>query len=589
MTVAPDVLPIASTRQTFAWLRSRSELRGRGFVAVLGAGVVGAGAAVVPPVMLGKLIDNAVAHAPVSSIVPIAIVIVVSALVGAVATGVAIFLLGRISGEVLAELRERVVRQALYLPIHDLERSGKGDLLARTGNDVAVVETAARAVVPPMLSSSLLVIVTIVAMVGLDWRLGLAGMAAVPLYIGALRWYLPRSAPEYALERRTVAERSQVLVESMVGARTIHAYRLHDRQLDCIDAVSMQVRNIIIDVNKLFTRFSTRINGAEFAGLSMILVVGFVLVEGGASLGETTAAALLFHRLFGPIGALLYNFDLVQSAGASLARLVGVVDLPDRTSRPDSAQPADATLELRGVEFTYDGIDPVLKGIDLRIRPGERVALVGSTGAGKSTLAAIAAGMLRPSTGVATIGGVRLDEMSPTQLRRHVAIVTQEVHVFAGPLIEDLRLAKPDATVAEVDSALATVGASEWVAALADGADTVVGEGAHELTPARAQQLALARLVLADPPVCVLDEATAEAGSLGARELEQSAAAATAGRTTLVVAHRLTQAMAADRVVVLEHGSIVEEGAPADLVGAGGRFAQLWAAGLGRHRLADGR
>jgi ATP-binding cassette subfamily C protein len=268
---------------------------------------------------------------------------------------------------------------------------------------------------------------------------------------------------------------------------------------------------------------------------------------------------------------ILFTFDDVQAAGASLARLVGVRILEDRIEPRSDAVPVDAGLELRGVSFSYDGRTPVLTDVSLRVAPGERVALVGSTGAGKTTVASIAAGILRPDRGEALIGGAPAAGLPASA----VAVVSQETHVFAGPLIEDLRLARPGATAGEVRDALATVGALGWAGALLD---TAVGEGGRALTAAQAQQLALARLVLADPAVAVLDEATAEAGSAGARALEESAYAATAGRTVLIVAHRLTQAAAADRVVVLEHGVIVEQGRHADLVAAGGRYARLWSA-----------
>jgi ATP-binding cassette subfamily C protein len=317
-----------------------------------------------------------------------------------------------------------------------------------------------------------------------------------------------------------------------------------------------------------------RINGAELAGLGSVLVVGFLLVRREAvTLGEVSAAALLLHRLFGPVLQLMVTFDKAQDAGASLARLVGVLRSdPDR--RAGGTAPATHDLVLDGVSFSYDGATPVLRDVSLRVGAGRVVALVGSTGAGKTTVASIAAGVLRPGDGVATLGGVPVAELPA----RTIALVSQETHVFAGPLAEDLRLARPGASPEELTVALARVGALSWALALPDGLDTVVGEGGHPLTAAQAQQLALARVVLLDPAVVVLDEATAEAGSAGARDLEQAAAAALAGRTALVVAHRLTQAVTADHIVVMDRGEIVESGRHAELIGADGSYARLWAA-----------
>lgn len=236
----------------------------------------------------------------------------------------------------------------------------------------------------------------------------------------------------------------------------------------------------------------------------------------------------------------------------------------------------DAGVSLAGVGHEYVAGHPVVRGVDLEVKPGERVALVGASGAGKTTLAKIIAGVHRPTSGTVLVGGAPLERAA-----RSVALITQEVHVFAGPLVEDLRLARPEASPADVEEALERVGALRWARALPEGLETVVGEGGRRLTAAQAQQLALARLVLADPPVAVLDEATAEAGSAGARELEVAAARALDGRTGLLVAHRLTQASEADRVVVLEAGRVVESGTHAALLAAGGRYAALWEAWSG--------
>ncbi|OYD68095.1 ABC transporter ATP-binding protein [Rhodococcus sp. OK302] len=580
-TTERELLPIASGRETWRWLRSALAEHRTAAVLAVAASTVASAMALIPLYVFGVLVDRVRENAPTSTIVGVVIVIAAAAIVGGIFTGVAAYLVKRLGETILATLRERAVGRALRLPVQTVEKVGTGDLLSRVGDDVAVIARAVGDVIPSLVSSLLLVALSMLTMLGIDWRLGLAGLVALPMYVLALKWYLPRSAPIYAAQRVAMGTRAQALISSVHGVRTVRAYGLEKEHLGRIDDASGKARDLSVGVFGLFTRFAGRGNRAEFVGLSAILVVGFLLVRGDiVTVGQTTTAALLFHRLFNPIGALLYTFDEVQSAGASLARLVGVVEIPDtdRTSGTGFV-PADGSLTLVDVRHSYDGRE-VLHGVSLTVAAGERVALVGSTGAGKTTVAAIAAGSITPTSGSVSIGGVPLSGVD--DVRRHVAIVSQEVHVFAGPLIEDLRLAAPDASDEDMASALKTVGAEQWVAALSEGVETVVGEGGHEITAAQAQQLALARLVLVDPAVAVLDEATAEAGSAGARELESAADAATAGRTTLVVAHRLTQAAAADRVIVLEHGRIVEEGPHRELVSAGGRYSQLWAAWEGR-------
>ncbi|MCV7251750.1 ABC transporter ATP-binding protein [Mycobacterium hackensackense] len=584
-----QILPVATGRETWIWLRRELRSRTAALSATILVGILAAAATVLPVYVLGVLVDRIIDGSPSSVIVTVALVLGAAALVGGAATGWSNYLIGRLGAVMLADLRETGVNRALALPSTTVERVGRGDLLSRVSTDVATIAKAVTDVFPTMFSALMLAALTLVSMLGLDWRLALAGAVSIPFYLLALRWYLPRSAPRYAQERRVIAERSQVLMESMLGAPTVHAYHAHTVHQDGIEDASARVRDISIGVFTFFTRFVGRINRAEFIGLSVILVAGYWLVQhGSVTVGQTTAAALLFHRLFGPISMLLFTVDEAQDAGASLARLVGLVSIPrpPAVEHPSRA-PRDTALDLTDLEFSYDGEHPVLHGVTVRVAPGQRVALVGSTGAGKSTVAGIAAGVLTPQHGSVRIGGTPLTDLTPEQRRKHVAIISQDVHVFAGTLADDLRLAKPDATDAEVLAALDTVGAGDWVAALEDGVRTVVGEGGHELTSAQAQQLALARLLLLDPAVAILDEATAEAGSLGARDLERAAAAVTEGRTTLVVAHRLTQAATADRIVVMAHGDIIEEGTHAELISAQGRYAQLWRAWAAHHTDAE--
>jgi len=533
--------------------------------------------------LLGRVVDLVTAHRPATELVTPVVELVIVAVGQAIATAIGVSLVARLGETILASLRERFVERALGLPLDQLERAGSGDLTSRVTNDVSVIADAVREALPELGQSVLTVVLTLGALAVLDWRFLLAALVAVPIQIWTVRWYVPRAKPLYAKQREAVGTQQQQLLDTIGGAATVRAFRLADTHLDRVRQRSNSAVDLALQGVRLVTRFYARLNLAEFIGLSAILAMGFLLVGANAvTVGVATAAALYFHSLFGPITTALALVDDAQAATASLARLIGVADLPPVAEPARPARAVDAAVKTAGTGFSYVDGHPVLRDVDLSVAPGERVALVGASGAGKTTLAKLIAGIHRPSTGSITLGGVSLDELGPTGTSQTVALISQEVHVFAGPLADDLRLARPAATDAELLAALGKVGALSWVDSLPDGLATVIGEGGHQLTVTQAQQLALVRLVLADPPIAILDEATADAGSAGARVLESSAAAALAGRTALVVAHRLTQAAASDRIVVLDAGAVVETGTHEELVAADGQYAKLWAAWSGQ-------
>ncbi|MEU5878978.1 ABC transporter ATP-binding protein [Spirillospora sp. NPDC047279] len=573
-----ELLPTADAARTRAALRELA--RPHRTIAVAGLLVLAAATSVglLTAPVLGHIIDLVADGRPASAITtPVTWLAVIAAVQG-VATALGIILVARFGENMLATLRELFVERALGLPLERVERAGSGDLTSRVTNDVTMITGAFRDALPALARSVLTLGLTLVALAILDWRFLLVALLAVPIQAWTVRWYVRRAVPLYAAQRVAVGDQQQRLLGTIGGASTVRAFRLNDEHVGQVATASGKAVDLALRGMRLVTRFYSRLNLAEFVGLSAVLVMGFVLVRNDAvSIGTASAAALYFHSLFTPINIALGLVDDAQAATAGLARLVGVADLPAPEAPGDadgSRAHVGAAVQVREVEYAYRAGHPVLRGIDLEIAAGERVALVGASGAGKTTLAKLIAGVHHPDEGTITVGS----DGAAMNGARTVALVTQEVHVFAGTLADDLRLVAPDAGDDELHAALDRVGALSWAQALPDGLGTVVGESGHRLTAAQAQQLALARLVLADLPVVVLDEATAEAGSAGARVLEASAAAAIEGRTALIVAHRLTQAAQADRVVVLDGGRVVENGAHDDLVRAGGRYAALWEA-----------
>ncbi|MEU9387853.1 ABC transporter ATP-binding protein, partial [Streptomyces sp. NPDC048279] len=518
------MLPTATPSRTRAavgeLLRPNRTLGAAGFGMMVLATAVG----LLTQPLLGHIVDLVTRHRSPATLTPPVLALAGVAVVQGVTASLGMSLVSRLGETVLARLRELFVEHALALPLERLERAGSGDLSSRVTRDVSRVADAVRTALPELARSALSIVLTLAALALLDWRFLLAALLAVPVQAHTARWYVHNAVPLYAQERIATGEQQQQLLDTIGGARTVRAYRLQDSHGRRVAERSRAAVELTMRGVRLVLRFYSRLHIAEYVGLAGVLVTGFLLVRSGsASVGTATAAALYFHSLFGPVNTALVLLDDAQSATAGLARLVGVIDEPAPTvaGRRDArtaAGPGEPSVTLAGVSHAYVPGRPVLRGVDLEVRPKERIALVGTTGAGKTTLAKLVAGLHRPTAGRVGIGGAEPDESG-----RLVGLVTQEVHVFAGPLADDLRLARPDASDEELWDAQARVGALGRAEALPEGLDTVVGDGGHRLTADRAQQLALARLLLADPPVVVLDEATGEAGSSGARLLDEAA------------------------------------------------------------------
>ncbi|GGN44067.1 ATP-binding cassette subfamily C protein [Actinoplanes campanulatus] len=567
--VAEDALPVADGRETAreVWRLSRGHRLRLAVVGVLG--IVSTTVDLIPPVAIGFLIDRAQAGtAGLGTVLTVTAVMTFSAVLGTAGTAVTIVLATRAYHAVLAALREELVARALTLPQHAVERAGAGDLISRSSDDVTAVADAAPAVIPVVTVTAFTITVSLGGLAALDRPYAAALAVVLPVYVFAMRWYLRTGPPVYRAERAAMSARAQQIVESQRGHATVLGFGLGEQRHRTVMTASWAVAVQTLRARTVQSMLNARLNLGECLSLAAVLVVGFVLIDHGTStVGGATTAMLLVLRLLSPVNQLMFVIDTLQSALASLNRMIGVTTMPvaDTADEPPTPRGTAHAVRLRGVAFGYGTGPRVLEDITLDIPTGQRIAVVGASGAGKTTLASVIAGIHPPDTGTVARPG-------------STAVITQEIHVFAGTLRDNLTLAAPDATDDQLRAALDTTGAAELLDLLPDGLDTMVGVGGHPLTDAQAQQLALARLLLTDPDLAILDEATAEAGSTQSGLLDRAADAALAGRTGLVIAHRLTQAAACDRIVVMEHGRITENGTHADLIAAGGVYARLWSA-----------
>ncbi|GAB3615504.1 ABC transporter ATP-binding protein [Okibacterium endophyticum] len=478
--------------------------------------------------------------------------------------------------DVFAALREEFMRTVGRLPLSTVERAGTGDLLARTTNDIESVQATVRFGVPRILVAGVTALLTVVAAFITNAAVAPALFIGVPLLIVTTRWYLKRSGPGYQRQLASYARLAGTISETVEGARTIEALSLAQTQRAKIDRALLERRNS--------ERYTLGLRSVWFPSTDMSFLLPVVAIvawgaylasTGAATIGAVTTIALYAMQLVGPIGELIRWMDEIQVGTTALSRIIGVADVPpDR--EPGDGKPAGEKLVARDVRFSYRRGIEVLHGITLDLDIGERLAIVGPSGSGKSTLGRLLAGINGPTDGSVTVGGVPLTELPLEELRSHVALVTQEHHVFVGTIADNLRLASPGADTAALESALDVVDALGWVRSMPSGVKTKVGSGGVVLTPAQAQQVALARLVLLDPHTLILDEATSLLDPNAARELESAMSRVLEGRTVVAIAHRLHTAHDADRVAVVQNGRIAEIGPHDALVAAGGEYSALW-------------
>jgi ABC-type multidrug transport system fused ATPase/permease subunit len=536
-----------------------------------------AASGLVGPALLGRLVQSIESGTTTSYVDTIAAVLAGFMLLQTALTWAARRSSFVLSERMFAELREDFMRHVLALPLSTVERAGMGDLVSRTTADVDSLARSIRFAIPETLIAGVTTALTVAAAVWVSPAAALSLVVGVPaLWVGT-RWYLRRAPQGYLRERAAYATLAGTVGETVDGGLTVESLSLHEER----------VRRVDRDLDEAYRaeRYTLRLRTFWFptAEIAYVLPVvtslawgGWLVHTGHADLGQVTAVVLYAVQLADPVDRLISWLDEIQVGAASLARLVGIATVPsDRVATGD--EPAGVGLSARDVRFAYVEGRDVLHGIDLDLAPGERVAVVGPSGAGKSTLGRLLSGIHPPRTGAVEVGGGRRVDLPLESLRLEGALVTQEQHVFDGTLAENLRLARPEAAREDLVGALAAVDALEWVEALPAGIETVVGAGGESLSPAQTQQLALARLVLADPHTLVLDEATSLLDPRAARHLERSLASVLTGRTVVAIAHRLHTAHDADRVAVVEDGLLHELGTHDELLERDGAYAALWA------------
>ena len=573
---AARTLPIADMATVRRHAHGLLREHRRTMITVIGLHALAALAALVAPRLVGELVDGVTHGTTRAEIDTLVIWLAASVLLQTVlmwAARRASFIMGE---TVFAQLREQFIARVTALPLSTVERAGTGDLVARTTNDVEALSHVVRFGIPSLFVAVVTTVLTVVAAVLAGPLVALPIMIGVPIMWLSTRWYLRLAPAGYLRERATYAVANGVITETVDGARTVDALGLRSRRRQRIDEAITSCFDAEIYTLRLRMIWFPQIEFAYLLPVAATLLWGGFLVTGGhTTIGTVTAVVLYVQQLAGPLDELLSWLDEIQVGATSLARVIGIDDVPpDRSATGESPDGRDIGVD--DVRYSYRAGRDVLKGVSLDLQPGERLAIVGPSGAGKSTLGRLLAGIDGPSSGRVEVGGVRLVDLELEQLRGEVALVTQEHHVFVGTVSDNLLLARPAATPDELWSALRAVDADGWASGLQDGLATMVGSGSHALNEAQSQQLALARLVLADPHTLVLDEATSLLDPRAARHLERSLAAVVKGRTVVAIAHRLHTAHDADRVAVVEDGNITEIGTHDELVAANGAYAALW-------------
>jgi ABC-type multidrug transport system fused ATPase/permease subunit len=541
--------------------------------------------ALAPPYLAKYALDDAVNGHGGSRLFAVVAIFVAAGLANWGMTYVETYLTGWVGERILADLRVRLFEHLQRLSLGFYERNRAGVIISRLTNDVEAIDQLVTDGVTSLVQNTLTLLGTAIILFILDWRLALATCAVIPLMGVATALFRTRSARAYAAVRERLGLVTATLAEDISGMRIVQAFTREQPAFENFRKVALHYRDANMQTIVLNGIYFPIVDLLSTVALAVVLAYGGHLYFGGSlTLGTLFAFMLYVQNFFDPVQQLSQLYNTFLSATAALDKIMGVLDEePEVLDRPAARELAqiEGHVAFEGVRFTYGRGDEVLHGVDLDVPAGTTVALVGHTGAGKSTIAKLLARFYEPTHGRITIDGVDLNDVSQASLRRQLGVVPQEGFLFAGTVAENIAFGRPDATADEIVRAANTVGAHDFILRLEDGYETQLGERGSRLSLGQRQLVAFARALLADPRILILDEATSSVDIGTEQRIEQALRVLLAERTAFIIAHRLSTIRGADLIVVLEHGRVIEQGSHDELLARRGLYTSLygdWAA-----------